>query len=233
MSVDLTVAHNLNTNLQLVQDKNANQSALALGTNSVRIGTETSMGNLQIINLPQDAGGNTLILGPTNASNLRLGYHTDYSWVQSHGSKPLAINPIGNNVGIGTATSEAKLQVINQSQDADGNTLILGPTNASNLRLGYHTDYSWVQSHGSTPLAINPIGNNVGIGTANPSTTLDVNGTVKAKGLQVEALVLPKNPSPSGSAPNVPNPQPGQIFWDESSIWVYTGQWEKAHLGTL
>jgi hypothetical protein len=99
--------------------------------------------------------------------------------------------------------------------------------------LGYHTDYSWVQSHGNKPLAINPIGNNVGIGTANPSAELDVNGTVKAKGLQVEALVLPKNPSPSGSAPNVPNPQPGQIFWDESSIWVYTGQWEKAHLGTL
>jgi hypothetical protein len=170
MSVDLTVAQNLNTNTQFIQDQHENKSALALGT---------------------------------------------------------------DRIGIGTAKSEAKLQVINQSQDAGGNTLILGPTNASNLRLGYHTDYSWVQSHGNKPLAINSFGNNVGIGTANPSTTLDVNGTVKAKGLQVEALVLPKNPSPSGSAPNVPNPQRGQIFWDESSIWVYTGQWEKAHLGTL
>ena len=42
----------------------------------------------------------TLTIGPTNASHLRIGYDREYSWVQSHGAKPLALNPIGNNVGI-------------------------------------------------------------------------------------------------------------------------------------
>jgi hypothetical protein len=82
-------------------------------------------------------------------------------------------------VGIGTSNPEGKLQVINQNQDSGGNTLILGPTNASNLRMGYHTDYSWIQSHGSKPLAINAFGNNVGIGTTSPSEKLHVNGNIK------------------------------------------------------
>jgi len=284
---------------------------------------------LQIMNKPQDANGDTLILGDsvgmvTQGSNiirytshLRLGYHQDYSWIQSYGSKPLAINPLGEKVGIGTTAPSAKLtvggvaigqtgievlgsvgashiphadgniyltgnivkgngsfvfrsydgkgpknlflidgktgnvgigtdapqakldvrgdialgmaagggqklfltnatythfiranswwtefvshpnegwkfiskdnvneiervritssgnvgigtsspvgkvQIINAPQDANGNTLILGPTTASNLRLGYHDNYSWIQSHGSKPLWINPIGNEV------------------------------------------------------------------------
>ena len=45
--------------------------------------------------------------------------------------------------------------------------------------MGYHANYSWVQSHGSKPLAINPVGNNVGVGTANPQAKLDVAGSVK------------------------------------------------------
>jgi hypothetical protein len=84
-------------------------------------------------------------------------------------------------VGIGTQAPGAKLQIINGNQDANGNTLILGPTGQSNLRLGYHQNYSWVQSHGSKPLAINPVGNNVGVGTANPQTKLDVNGGIRAQ----------------------------------------------------
>ena len=80
------------------------------------------------------------------------------------------------NIGIGTDVPGAKLQIINAAQDANGNTLILGPTNAGNLRLGYDKNYSWIQSHGSKPLAINPIGNNVGIGTNNPGAKLEVKG---------------------------------------------------------
>ncbi len=94
---------------------------------------------------------------------------------------------VGSNVGIGTTTPEAKLQILNTAQGADGNTLILGPTDGANLRLGYDTEYSWIQSHGGKPLKINPIGNNVevgnalyianggkvGIGTTNPRTPLD------------------------------------------------------------
>ncbi|TBR61687.1 hypothetical protein B4U84_13160 [Westiellopsis prolifica IICB1] len=84
---------------------------------------------------------------------------------------------VDGNVGIGISSPGAKLQVINTNQDAaNGTTLILGPKDQSNLRLGYHQDYSWIQSHGSKPLAINPIGNNVGIGISNPKNKLDVKG---------------------------------------------------------
>lgn len=81
-----------------------------------------------------------------------------------------------NNVGVGTSTPQAKLQVINTNQDPNGNTLILGPTNATNLRMGYDQNYSWIQSHGSKPLAINAIGNNVGIGINIPDAKLHVAG---------------------------------------------------------
>ncbi|NUO83749.1 tail fiber domain-containing protein, partial [candidate division KSB1 bacterium] len=84
---------------------------------------------------------------------------------------------IGTSVGIGASAPQAKLHVINQNQEANhGNTLILGPTTQSNLRLGYHQDYSWVQSHGGKPLAINPLGNNVGVGITNPQRRLHVMG---------------------------------------------------------
>jgi hypothetical protein len=68
---------------------------------------------LQVVHANQNANGNTLVLGPTTQSNLRLGYHQDYSWIQSHGGRPLAINPVGNNVSIGMApaTADAKVSV--------------------------------------------------------------------------------------------------------------------------
>ncbi len=97
------------------------------------------------------------------------------------GGTRLFIESGSGNVGIGTMGSEGRLQIINANQDATGNTLILGPTSASNLRLGYNQDYSWVQSHGSKPLAINPIGNNVGIGTTDPKAKLTVNGDLIRK----------------------------------------------------
>jgi hypothetical protein len=154
------------------------KSAILFDKNgNVGIGTSIPEAKLQVITSNQDANGNTLILGPITQSNLRLGYHQNYSWIQSHGSKPLAINPLGNNVGIGTSIPEAKLQVITSNQDANGNTLILGPITQSNLRLGYHQNYSWIQSHGSKPLAINPLGNNVGIGISDPGNfKLNVEG---------------------------------------------------------
>ncbi|MFI5797391.1 LamG-like jellyroll fold domain-containing protein [Streptomyces sp. NPDC051677] len=85
---------------------------------------------------------------------------------------PLLYGPV--NTGVGTVAPQAKLHIVNANQDANGNTLVLGPTNQSNLRLGYHQDYSWVQSHGSKPLAVNPLNNNVGIGTTTPGARLTV-----------------------------------------------------------
>lgn len=86
------------------------------------------------------------------------------------------------NVGFGTDNPQAKLHIVNKNEDAHhingGSSLIIGPADQSNLRLGYDKDYSWIQSHGSKPLAINPLGNNVGIGLTNPSSKLTVKGTI-------------------------------------------------------
>lgn len=104
----------------------------------------------------------------------------------------LAID-VNGKVGIGTASSEAKLQIINANQNAHGGTLILGPTDQANLRLGYDQDYSWIQSHGLKPLAINPVGNNVGIGTSEPQDMLHVQGTTRVTGdLRLEGNIYKK-----------------------------------------
>ena len=98
------------------------------------------------------------------------------------------------NMGVGGGSDtppQAKLHIVNKNQNADANsnTFILGPTNQSNLRLGYDESYSWIQSHGSKPLAINPVGNNVGIGTTNPGDyKLNVNGNIKAEDISSNKL---------------------------------------------
>jgi hypothetical protein len=83
-------------------------------------------------------------------------------------------------VSIGATNKGATLQILNRNQDANGDTLILGRTDGSHVRLGYHADYGWLQSGGSKPLFINPLDGNVGIGTTQASEKLEVNGTVKA-----------------------------------------------------
>ncbi|MER7274771.1 LamG domain-containing protein [Dactylosporangium sp. NPDC000244] len=89
-------------------------------------------------------------------------------------------------VGVATNNPEGRLHVLHTPQDGNGNAVIVGPTNGANLRLGYHQNYSWVQSHGAKPLAINPVGNPVSIGGADAQgNTLFVNGVAKVLGLSV------------------------------------------------
>ncbi|WP_018658350.1 LamG-like jellyroll fold domain-containing protein [Actinomadura flavalba] len=131
----------------------------------------------QVVHTPQNANGDALVLGRKSAPNLRLGYDTTYTWIQSHGSSPLAINPMGNHVAIGGTAPEGRLHILNDQQDATGNTLILGPTGRTHLRAGYHRDYGWLQS-GSGPLLVNPRAENVGIGPVpSPKGKLHVLGT--------------------------------------------------------
>lgn len=87
--------------------------------------------------------------------------------------------------GVGTLLPEGKLQVIDTEQDPNGTTFVVGHINAANLRLGYNSDYSWLQGHGGRPLYINYLGNDVifnlqggkiGIGTPSPMAKLDIKG---------------------------------------------------------
>ncbi|TRU87598.1 MAG: hypothetical protein EWV76_06650 [Microcystis novacekii Mn_MB_F_20050700_S1] len=100
--------------------------AEALNANS----NVTVKGSLNIVvPQPQDPDGQILGLGPTDASNLRLGYHQDYSWIQSHGGKPLLINRLGNNIGIGwcsTINPVAKLDIASADRTGTHPTAVKG-----------------------------------------------------------------------------------------------------------
>lgn len=78
---------------------------------------------------------------------------------------------IMGNVGIGTTNPGNKLEV------QGGAISVYGPVSAgSGLTLSDEGAYKRIQTYGNEPLAINPLGNNVGIGTANPGAKLEVSG---------------------------------------------------------
>jgi hypothetical protein len=108
------------------------------------------MPNMNLKNKPQSPDGDTLVLGhivqkkeegkqelapwedPAKMANvitgvnLRFGFHSDYVWVQVHGTKkghhfPLALNPLGNTVAIGTTVADKRY-----SLHAAGNGYVLG-----------------------------------------------------------------------------------------------------------
>jgi len=95
----------------------------------------------------------------------------------------------GGYVGIGTTNPSAKLHVmVSETQSQTTGLKVAGDANGKAVVLGANTNYSWIQSHGSVPLYINELGNNViinlggggvGIGTTNPSTMFDVYGTAR------------------------------------------------------
>jgi hypothetical protein len=95
---------------------------VSINNGNLGIGTTTPSSKVHIIspssNENQTAG---LIVGDTSSTNLRMGTLVgSYSWIQSHGGKPLYMNSLGNNVifnrdggsvGIGSTAPQEKLDV--------------------------------------------------------------------------------------------------------------------------
>src|SRR5262249_29201382 len=119
---ELAVATPLSSARQTVQDEDGNNSALQLATDFVAVRTPTAAAGFQAFPPSADEHAAALVIGTTASTNLRMAFNLagGYSWIQSHGSKPLYINTIGNNVsiarpgasvGIGTKTPTATLEV--------------------------------------------------------------------------------------------------------------------------
>ena len=104
----------------------------------------------------------------------------------------LFISGSSGYIGIGTVNPSAVLHVVVPETQSQTNSFkITGDTNGKAIVLGANTNYSWIQSHGSVPLYINELGNNVifnsgggssvGIGTTNLNNILHLyksSGTV-------------------------------------------------------
>jgi Concanavalin A-like lectin/glucanases superfamily len=152
----------------------------------VGVGTTEPLAGLHVFSPHEDPNGvSGIVVGRWSPGNLRLGQDLKYSWIQSHGNLPLALNPIGNAVGIGVSDPRGKLHVSHTIQDASGNAVIIGPVDRANLRLGHHRDYTWIQGHGGRPLALNPQSGSVGIGTTAPPNEVKVAVTATGSHLQL------------------------------------------------
>jgi hypothetical protein len=88
-------------------------------------------------------------------------------------SNTLYVDATNNRVGLGTSSVNANVRLEvngNISSNGDSSPGGAGITIGDNQSGGY----KWIQSFESHPLVLNPLGNNVGIGTTSPGNALDV-----------------------------------------------------------
>ena len=137
-------------------------------TNNMQGGADFSSAVWVLIKLPEGASGSG-------------GSGTNY-WAANGND---VSNTNSGSVGIGTDTPDSKLDVKGPSASpADGNqTLsITNTTGGTQLNLGTaENSYGWIEAReGATlrNLLLQPNGGNVGIGTTNPGSKLEVDGTI-------------------------------------------------------
>ncbi|MEK6926506.1 MAG: hypothetical protein AABW50_04480 [Nanoarchaeota archaeon] len=101
-------------------------------------------------------------------------------------------NNIGNSViyesagsvGIGVTAPGSKLEVRN-NPPADANTAqlsIMENSGSERMFIGRTTTYGFIQTHSGDPLSLNPLANNVGIGTTTAGSKLTVAGDIELSG---------------------------------------------------
>ncbi|MBV8328834.1 hypothetical protein [Chryseobacterium sp.] len=169
--------------------------------NNLGVGTALPKAKLHILHDPSSDPIDAMTVDVGSFGDPQNAAKSHYFRVRDIGgsnSVPFIIKGSGN-VGVGTETPAAKMNIVSGylAPDSQG-TLMLGDPTQINLRLGYTDRYSWIQGHGSAPLYINPLGNNlilnrdsghVGIGTQNPDQKLTVKGKIHAEDVIVDTNV--------------------------------------------
>ncbi|MCG3128650.1 MAG: hypothetical protein CHACPFDD_03539 [Phycisphaerae bacterium] len=127
---------------------------------------------LQLLNSPSAASASGLKAGGVLVAD-------SYAFANPGKNELVVKGRVG--VGIGTPSTAAALHLTGSSGppswlNATDNGLLLGSAGTAN--------YKWIQSYGGA-LCLNAVGNNVGIGTTNPTATLDVAGRVKCDVLEI------------------------------------------------
>ncbi|MBF0280311.1 MAG: tail fiber domain-containing protein [SAR324 cluster bacterium] len=187
---------------------------LSIGSTSVGIGTTGNQLRLHIkgdSNEPSTSGNvanGGILLQSNGTFGLAIGTYDSgseqYGWLQSqyvdnaNSTEPLALNPLGGNVGIGTTTSSTKLHLyennsstipqIRIEQDGSGDAAIsfdiIADAGGRTWTMGgdrsnFDFTISGSTTLGSTPyLVIDDNTGNVGIGTTIPTATLSVSGSL-------------------------------------------------------
>ena len=169
---------------------------------NVGIGTTSPEGKLSVSTLSGTAlkihGGQSYMLIDNVGSGENYLSGNMHAF-QIAGAEKMRIHSNGN-IGIGTDVPFGKLEVFHDVQNANGNAFVISSNGGAQLRMGNNTGYSWIQSHGTKPLYIIELGNDlilnlgnsyVGIGLTNPSEKLTVNGKIKAREVRVNIEGMP------------------------------------------
>ena len=212
---------------EILEVKNANGTVfLVRGDGNVGIGTTSPSDELTI-----EAETPTIRLKDISSSNYAEFYVNNFDtylnsngrvFLQSGGSTRATVTPTGN-VGIGTTSPSAALEVVGGIKLSDNSPLTWA---TSNTRIFGQSGYMQLQVAGSDAMRLTSAGN-VGIGTISPSEKLEVDGQVLSDGYRLAAMqTAPAARNSTGTL--------GEIVIDGNHIYVCyaTNSWSRVALET-